>query len=284
MEAFFNELSCSPQALNIAEAKNKILKLLETLKSMRKDGFNVMRSAESFYMLHISEDYTFIDFFNDPSVNRDLKILFKGVTKRPYLEDDSSLEAEMFILSQFNTLDENGTATSPEGLAIAYVSNSPVISLTGNPHWERESIPLSITSNNDVENPIQESIVNVHSPDSVEAGYFRAWLKSLIDGIQLDREENIAKVFPPDKFSFEIRASKELISWYYDDKRFVTRIKELIFDIVANPFKGGKGLTETLGGTGGRASKRIIKKDRIVYTYTDNVIVIHQCRGHYGDK
>ena len=284
MEAFFNELSCSPQAPNRVEAKNKILNLLETLKSVRKDGINVMRTAEIFYALHLSNDYTFADFFNDPSVSRDLKILFKGVTKRPYLEDDSSLEAEMFILSQFNTVDENGTATSPEGLAIAYVSNSPVISLTGNPHWERESIPLSITTNNDQENPIQENIVNVHSPASVDADYFRAWLKSLIDGIQLDREENIAKVFPPDKFFFEARASKELISWYYDDKRFVTRIKDLIFDIVDNPFKGGKGLTETLGGTGGRASKRIIKKDRIIYTYKDNIIVIHQCRGHYDDK
>lgn len=251
---------------------------------MRRDGFNVMRTAENFHSLHLSQDYTFADFFNDPSVSRDLKILFKGVAKNPYLEDNNSLVAEMFILSQFTTLNENATVTSPEGLAIAYVYNSPAISLTGDPYWQRESIPLTITSNNNEENPIGENIVNVHSPASVEADYFRAWLKSLIDGIQLDREENIVKVFPVEKFFFETRASKELISWYYDDKRFVTKIKELIFDIVDNPFKGGKGHTETLGGTGGKAAKRIIKKDRIVYTYTDKVIVIHQCRGHYDDK
>jgi toxin YoeB len=284
MEVFFNELSCTPVAPNKVEARNKIIKLLETLKSIREDGFNVMRTAENFYTLHLSNDYTFVDFFNDPSVNRDLKTLFKGVTKRPYLEDDTSLEAEMFILSQFHTQDENGDAISPEGLAIAYVSNSPAISLTGNVHWEREFIPLSITYNDDKEHPITENVVNVHSETSIKAEHFRTWLKSLVDGIQLDREENIVKVFPSDKFSFEARASKDLISWYYDDKRFIVRIKELIYDIVDNPYKGGKGHTETLGGTGGRASKRIIKKDRIVYTYTENLIVIHQCRGHYDDK
>lgn len=284
MEVFFNELSCSPIAPNKEDARNKIIKLLETLKSLRVDGFNVMRTAENFYNLHLSGDYTFVDFFNDPSVNRDLKILLKGVTKRPYLEDDTSLEAEMFILSQFHTLDENGNTTSPEGLAIAYVSNSPAISLTGNAHWEREFIPLSITYNDNEEHPITENVVNVHSEASIDADHFRTWLKSLVEGIQLDREENIVKVFPANKFSFEARASKDLVSWYYDDKRFIARVKELIYDIVDNPYKGGKGHTETLSGTGGRASKRIIKKDRIVYTYTENLIIIHQCRGHYDDK
>jgi toxin YoeB len=64
----------------------------------------------------------------------------------------------------------------------------------------------------------------------------------------------------------------------------LVRIKELIEDIWVHPFTGGKGKTEPLGGTGGKASKRIIKKDRIVYTYSKNKIVIHQCRGHYDDK
>ena len=86
------------------------------------------------------------------------------------------------------------------------------------------------------------------------------------------------------KGNHEQRAIDDLISWYYDDKRFIIRIKELINDIVNYPFKGGKGHTEPLGGTGGKASKRIIKKDRVVYTYTKEKVIIHQCRGHYDDN
>ncbi len=111
----------------------------------------------------------------------------------------------------------------------------------------------------------------------------KATLLALYDGIQLNCEANIALVFSPDKFEFDTRAVNELLSWYHDDKRFIIRVKELIMDIVNNPFKGGKGHTEPLGSTGGRASKRIIKKDRIVYTYTKEKITIHQCRGHYDD-
>lgn len=63
----------------------------------------------------------------------------------------------------------------------------------------------------------------------------------------------------------------------------MVRIKELLADIENNPFVGGKGKTEILSNTSGKASKRIIKKDRIIYTFTQEKIIIHQCRGHYND-
>ena len=284
MEVFFNELSCTPNAANGEAAKAKIINLLETLKALRKDGFNVMRTSENFYSLELASDYTFTHFFNDPTVSRDLKILFKGVTKNPYIEDAESYEAEIFVLSDFATKNENNTDSSSEGLATAYIFNSPTISLIGSVHWEKDSIPLTIKANDDKENPLIVAIPNLYSVKNVVGTYFRTWLQSLVGGIQLNSEINIAKVFQPDKFSFDSRAINDIISWYYDDKRFIIRIKELINDIVNNPFKGGKGHTETLGGTGGKASKRIIKKDRVVYTYTKEKIIIHQCRGHYDDN
>jgi len=284
MEVFFNELSCNPNAVDSDAAKVKIIHLLETLKALRNDGFNVMRVSENFYSLELAADYNFTHFFNDPTVSRDLKILFKGVTKNPYFKDSNSYEAEIFVLSDFTTKDENGFYTSPEGLATAYVFNSPVLSLTGNVHWQTDSIPLTITTKDDKENPTIVDIPNLYSVKNVAGTYFRTWLQFLVDGIQLDSDVNIEKVFPPERFSFDTRAIKELISWYYDDKRFIIRIKELINDISKNPYKGGKGHTESLGGADGKASKRIIKKDRVVYTYTKEKIIIHQCRGHYDDK
>ena len=78
MEVFFNELSCTPLSANSKEAKEKIINLLLTLKALRNDGFNVMRTPTNFYSLQLADDYTFAHFFNDPSVSRDIKLLFKG--------------------------------------------------------------------------------------------------------------------------------------------------------------------------------------------------------------
>lgn len=284
MEVFFNELSCHPFAANSPAAKSKIITLLETLKQLRKDSFNIMRASNNFYSLEIAPDYYFTNFFSDPSISRDLKTLFKGVVKAPYIEDDTSYEAEIFILSDFETQNHEGDDVSPEGLASAFVYSSPTVSLTGHSHWQRDLIPIIITSDDDKDNPITENIHNVYSATSVAGKPFIDWLQSLTDGIQLNNEKNILLVFPADRFEFEARAMRELISWYYDDKRFIIKIKNLINDIVPHPFKGGLGHTETLGGSEGKASKHIIKKDRLVYTYTKDKITIHQCRGHYDDN
>lgn len=283
MEVFFNELSCQPQATSNAAAKLKILELLEALKLLNKDGFNAMRTSDNFYSLELAPGYSFSNFFSDPTVSRDLRLLLKGVVKNPYIEDDSNYEAEIFVHSEFKTQDEKGVDVSPEGLASAYVFNSPVVSLTGHPHWQRDFIPLTIIANDDKQNPITAEIPNVYSVSSATGKPFKDWIQSLIAGIQLNSKENIALVFPPDKFEFDTTAVNDILFWHYDDKRFIIRIKELINDIVNNPFKGGKGHTEKLKGTG-KASKRIIKKDRVVYTYTKEKITIHQCRFHYGDK
>jgi toxin YoeB len=282
MEVFFNELSCTPLSTNSEGAKEKIINLLLTLKALKNDGFNVMRTSVNFYSIELASDYTFTHFFNDTTISRDLKLLLKGVTKTPYIEDDNSYEAEIFVLTNFKTKGENNEDLSPEGIASAYIFNSPTISIAGNIHWERDTITLTIMPNDTNGNFNLENIPNVFSELSVAGNSFRKWLSYLISGIQLNSKENIIKVFPSNQFAFDTRAINEIISWYYDDKRFLIRIKDLINDIVANPFVGGKGHTETLGGE--RASKRIIKKDRIVYSVSKNVITIHQCRGHYDDN
>ena len=284
MEVFFNELSCQPLATNRYTANSKIITMLQTMKLLRNDDFNVMRTPENFYLLEIAPGYSFSQFLNDPNESRVLKSLLQGIARTPYIEDDNSSEAGMFLLTDFKTKNHLNVDVSPEGLATAYIFNSPSISLSGHAHWQRDLIPVSITDQNDSQNSFIENIPNVYSEISITSQPFRNWILSLNDTIPLNCEENITTVFSQPLYEFDARAIREIISWYYDDIRFLIRIKELIFDIVNHPFVGGKGSTEALGGTGGRASKRIIKKDRIVYTYTKEKITIHQCRGHYDDN
>lgn len=282
MEVFFNELSCAPLSENIEGAKDKIINLLLTLKALRKLDFNVMRTSVNFHTNELAPDYTFGHFFDDVSISRDLRLLFMGVIKTPYIEDDNSYETEIFVLNDFMTKGENNEELSPEGIASAYVFKSPAISIAGNVHWERDYIPLNVIPNNSMAGFYLENIPNVYSEASVAGDSFRDWLNSLVPEVHLNCKENIIKMFPTNQFLFDKRAIDDIISWYYDDKRFLIRITELINDIVDNPYMGGKGHTEILGGE--RASKRIIKKDRIVYSVSKSIITIHQCRGHYEDS
>lgn len=75
----------------------------------------------------------------------------------------------------------------------------------------------------------------------------------------------------------------EYCQWQKIDKSAVKRINELIGDMRRDPF-GGIGKPEPLKGElSGAWSRRINGKDRLVYTVSDDMIVIVSCKGHYDD-
>jgi len=282
MEIYFNELSLMPQSNDNSKARNKVLNLLETMKELKSFDFNIIRTHNNFYNEELCDVYTFSNFINDPLVKTDIKLLLLSIAKNPFIVDEDSYEAETFILDSFMTTDHLDVSVKPEGLAVAYIYNSPTISLIGHQKWENESLLLNITSNSNNQNTTK-SIVNLSTIPIINNVSFISWINSITDDIQFNSKRNIVSFFTPNLFEFESQAIEDIISWYYNDKRFILRIKELINDINENPFSGGKGHTELLLHGDGKASKRIIKKDRIVYTYTRDKIIIHQCRGHYDD-
>lgn len=284
MEIFYNELSNRPLAPNQEESRGRIFQLLDTMKSLREYDINIMRTHDGFYAEQLSEDYTFSSFFGDPSVSMDLKLLLRTIVANPFIEDDESYEAEQFITNTFNTQNQENEPVIPEGLASAYVFNSPVISINSHPHWRNNVLILNVAIDGTQLAVKIENILNLYSSSCVNQDAFQNWLSYLNPPVPLNSEENIYKIFPSSQYQFESKAIQDITSWFYDDKRYLIKVKELLEDIVENPFKGGKGKTEPLSGTEGKASKRIVKKDRIIYTYTNDKIIIHQCRGHYDDK
>lgn len=281
MEVFFNELSLVPSCSNRDEARNKVLILLDTMKALNDHDFNILRTHNNFYADDLGCGYTFSDFINDPNVSGIKRLLLRTIVRNPFIADDESYEAEAFVLNSFQTLDTTNKPTSPEGIAAAHVSGSHTVSLTGHAQWETDIINLDVT--NAQGQTTVESVINFYNVASVSSKVYTDWVQTLSAGLQLNSAANISQVFPASQFEFESRAVEDILFWFYNDKRYLIKIRDLINDIHLYPFKGGKGHTETLGSTGGKASKRIVKKDRIVYTYTQQKITIHQCRGHYDD-
>ena len=74
------------------------------------------------------------------------------------------------------------------------------------------------------------------------------------------------------------------IDYVYWQTKTLKRINMLIKDIERNGHNGLGSPEPLKGNLSGFWSRRIDKKNRLVYRIVDNVIQIIQCRTHYGEK
>jgi toxin YoeB len=69
-------------------------------------------------------------------------------------------------------------------------------------------------------------------------------------------------------------------------KAIVNKIEKLLIELIEHP-KTGTGQVEQLKGElQGQWSRRIDKKNRLIYTIDDEIEIVEilSARGHYGDK
>jgi toxin YoeB len=77
------------------------------------------------------------------------------------------------------------------------------------------------------------------------------------------------------------RALEDLKYWSLNDTKFLKKIFDLLESIKRNPFEG-IGKPEALkGDLRGYWSRRINDEHRIVYSITNDTIIIISCRSHY---
>ncbi len=72
--------------------------------------------------------------------------------------------------------------------------------------------------------------------------------------------------------------------WITHDKKTLKRINDLLKEIQRTPFEGSGKPEPLKGDLSGMWSRRINEKDRLVYRYEDNMVIVMQCKGHYDDK
>lgn len=86
------------------------------------------------------------------------------------------------------------------------------------------------------------------------------------------------------RITFAEDAWEDYLYWQAQDKKTLRKINALLKDIQRSPFSG-PGKPEPLKGElSGKWSRRINDKDRLVYPFEEDMIVITQCKGHYEDK
>jgi toxin YoeB len=78
-------------------------------------------------------------------------------------------------------------------------------------------------------------------------------------------------------------ALDDLMLWAKDNPKILKRIFELFSNMVDTPFTG-IGKPEALkGNLQGHWSRRINEEHRIVYSITDETIIVVACRTHYDN-
>ena len=86
------------------------------------------------------------------------------------------------------------------------------------------------------------------------------------------------------KLTFSDNGWEDYLDWQSQDLKMLKRINKLLKEVQRTPFKGS-GKPEPLNKAEPNTwSRRINKKDRLVYVVTDDGIIIEQCKGHYDDK
>lgn len=77
---------------------------------------------------------------------------------------------------------------------------------------------------------------------------------------------------------------EEYLYWQSQDLKTLKKINKLLKEVQRTPFKGGGKPEPLKKAEPDTWSRRINKKDRLVYVVSDDGILIKQCKGHYDDK
>ena len=85
------------------------------------------------------------------------------------------------------------------------------------------------------------------------------------------------------KITFSENAWEDYLYWQEIDKKVLKQINKLLKEIQRTPFIGA-GKPEPLKWSPDSWSRRINRKDRLVYEVNNNNIIVLQCKGHYADK
>ncbi|MBQ3825732.1 MAG: Txe/YoeB family addiction module toxin [Spirochaetaceae bacterium] len=85
------------------------------------------------------------------------------------------------------------------------------------------------------------------------------------------------------KITFTEEGWSDYLYWQLHDKKIVQKINRLLKSIERDGVMTGEGKPEKLKYRQDDYSRRIDEKNRLVYTVSEEQIIVKICRGHYED-
>lgn len=276
-DLIFNELSVEPCPANFYELNQRITELISLVKEAQKFGFKKLRFTQEWHNYKLlEENFSFKDYIQDKRVNPTNRNFLLSIRRYPFIDDEDSDVFNQYSENQFS-FQKNHKKLPCDGLATAYLYNTLAVSFLSESIWENIKITILVQGEN-TETKAQVFHVSKATCLTTENELIQ-WLEKN-NQQAINSEADLKQLYPD--YEFTPQAVKDLFFWKAKNQKIYDRLHLLLRDIELNPFIGGLGKTEILGGDlSGQISKRLDEKNRITYAVKDNIITIYRCRGHY---
>lgn len=195
----------------------------------------------------------------------------------PFIDDEDEQVLAQYLKHQFR-FQKGEDKPKCDGLATAYLYNTVAVSFPSEDIWDHLKIAILVQK---TDTEISESVFHISKIEHLDQeNELTRWLiRERQQGI--NTLADLKRLYP--NYVFESQAFDNLLYWKTENRTLYLKLHVLLRDIEISPFTGGLGKTESLKGTGGRASKRLDSEHRIVYSLKGEVVTVYRCKGHYDD-
>ena len=170
----FNELSCMPEAEDVAGAYQRVKSLIDTFKAIEPKGISCIRCSLSVDQIHLTKYETLNDFFNKQN-NRLLANYLRRLLRYPFI-DDATEKADQYSTWTFSITLDNEVCKS-DGLAAAHLTDSMAIGFPSCDFWKNYYLhALSIRKATDAV-PVTVPVICLSVPEHTETKEVAVWFE-----------------------------------------------------------------------------------------------------------
>lgn len=268
MEIILNELSICTLAEDVRIAQERMLHLIQTIKTCVEYGLErVVRAKSDVHMFDLAVGYNIAKWRNDGSVDIEARRYFRSITvKAPLIDSESAAEVQKSAAIAEFRFDGN----EAQGLGLAFLLGSLAVSIQSETRWDASMLGLQVYELNDENGEILERAIDVRhasGPDHVRT--HENWIlerkqSALTDGSDLWARR--VELFP--HLIFCPQVERQLRSLHAQESIFHSVVAAL-FDLesyfrlwTTGPFR-----RDRLGRLASPESERTLAQYRIMRTF-----------------
>lgn len=188
LEMVLNELSLSPLASDVYDARLRMAGLIQTIVQATSSGVKkVLRTSSTLYAEDLAPEYPVARWLNDPQVDKDTQRFFRTLTtKAPFLVDVNDKKVQdAFGLSEFFYEDRPAI-----GLGVAFLLEALALSLQSEACWHTHKLELTINQIGEDEEVIDSIIEIPHASNSYHVYEHAHWIKMRLESEKQNALQN----------------------------------------------------------------------------------------------
>lgn len=170
---FFNELSLTPMAPDIADGRKRVMEFILTMKAAASRGIQgVLRLPNSFYSQSIAPNYSWHNCLNDAEIELEARRYLKSLaTKASFINDVPYLHELLPAMDCF----WNGQSSL--GLKAAHIADGLALSFRSSNKWDVHSVECNIHELEEDGEILPRHVIVRHASSSTHLDAHAKWIQ-----------------------------------------------------------------------------------------------------------